>query len=77
MITLSVHSSFIVSAAYNEERQWLRIQIGNRFYYYHGVTMQKVARFKKAASKGSYFCNYIKGKYQMTTRKMNNQNLAQ
>lgn len=71
MIALKIHSSFIRSAAYNEARQWLRIEIGNCYYYYHGITQQKINRFKKAASKGSYFCQYIKGKYEMTKRKIN------
>ena len=66
---ISVHSSFIKSAVYNGAKQSLRIEIGDFWYYYYGVTMQKVARFRKAASKGSYFCNYIKGKYKVIKRK--------
>lgn len=70
MIQISVHSSFIKSAAYNPDKQSLRLEIGNHWYYYYGVTKQKIARFKKAASKGSYFCQYIKGQYEMTKRKI-------
>lgn len=67
---ISVHSSFIVGAAYNEEKQCLRLQIHSTYYYYYGITRQKVARFKKAESKGKYFIAYIKGQYDMVKRKM-------
>lgn len=65
---ISVHSSFIKSAEYNEELQRLRIEIGNQWYYYYGITKQKISRFKKAASKGQYFCKYIKGQYKTIKR---------
>lgn len=65
---ITVHSSFIKAANYNKELQRLRLQIGNYWYYYYGITVQKIARFKKAASKGQYFCKYIKGKYKSTKR---------
>lgn len=68
--TISVHSSFIKSVEYNEELQRLRIEIGNTWYYYYGITQQKLARFKKAHSKGQYFINYIKGKYETSKRKV-------
>ena len=68
MVEISVHSSFIKSAAYNEAKQSLRIEIGNTWYYYYGVTKQKINRFKKAASKGQYFCKYIKGQYKTLKR---------
>ena len=68
-ITLSVHSSFIKTAMYNEDKQSLRIEIGDTWYYYYGVTKQKVTRFKKSASKGKYFCTYIKGHYKTIKRK--------
>lgn len=67
-MVISVHSSFIKSAVYNEANQSLRIEIGNSWYYYYGVTKQKINRFKKAASKGRYFCNYIKGRYKTIKR---------
>lgn len=67
-MVISVHSSFIKSAVYNEANQSLRIEIGNSWYYYYGVTNQKINRFKKAASKGRYFCNYIKGRYKTIKR---------
>ena len=67
--TISVHSSFIKSAVYNETKQSLRIEIGDSWYYYYGVTKQKISRFKKSASKGKYFCTYIKGQYRMIKRK--------
>ena len=68
MVEISVHSSFIKSAVYNEAKQSLRIEIGNSWYYYYGVTKQKVTRFKKATSKGKYFCQYIKGQYRTIKR---------
>ena len=71
MITISVHSSFIDSAVYNEEKQSLRIEIKGFWYYYYGITPQKVSRFKKAESKGRYFTQYIKGKYEMAKRSIN------
>lgn len=66
---IEVHSSFIRSAVYNEVRQSLRIEIGDTWYYYYGITKQKAGRFKNAASKGGYFCKYIKGKYETLKRK--------
>lgn len=68
-MNISVHSSFIKSAVYNETKQTLRIEIGNYWYYFYGVTKQKINRFKKSASKGSYFCRYIKDKYETVKRK--------
>lgn len=67
-IQLPVDSSFIKSAVYNETKQSLRIEIGNYWYYFYGVTIQKIHRFKKAASKGKYFCKYIKGQYKTVKR---------
>lgn len=67
---VSVHSSFIIGAVYNEEKRCLRLQIHSTYYYYYGITRQKVARFKRAESKGKYFINFIKGKYEMTKRKV-------
>lgn len=67
-MVINVHSSFIKSAMYNEDKQSLRIEIGNYWYYYYGITRQKINRFKKSASKGSYFCKYIKGKYKVKRR---------
>lgn len=67
---ISVHSSFIVGAEYNEEKQCLRLQIHSTYYYYYGITRRKVARFKKAESKGKYFISFIKGRYEMTKRKI-------
>lgn len=70
MIKISVYSSFIDSAVYNEDKQLLRIEIKGFWYYYYGITKQKIRRFKKAASKGQYFCNYIKGQYKTIKRKV-------
>lgn len=70
MIKISVYSSFIDSAVYNEDKQFLRIEIKGFWYYYYGITKQKISRFKKAASKGQYFCNYIKGQYKTIKRKV-------
>lgn len=69
-VAISIHSSFIKSAEYSEDNQRLRLEIGNFWYYYYGVTKQKVNRFKKAKSKGGYFCKYIKGNYKTTKRKV-------
>lgn len=69
-VMIQVHSSFIKSAVYNEDRKSLRIEIGNFWYYFYGITKQKASRFKKSASKGKYFCEYIKGKYKTTKRKV-------
>ena len=67
-VNLHVHSSFIVEAMYNSAKQVLRLQIKDTRYYYYGITPQKIARFKKAKSKGRYFIQYIKGKYEMAKR---------
>lgn len=69
METIKIHSSFIKGAVYKEEEEVLRLEMGNSFYYFYGVTKQKVARFKKSASKGSYFCKFIKGQYVSKKRK--------
>lgn len=71
-IEIEVQSSFIKSAMYNEEKQSLRIGIGDFWYYYYGVTKQKMYRFRKAASKGKYFCSSIKGQYRVVKRKVRN-----
>jgi hypothetical protein len=67
-LDLHVHSSFIVEAVYFEVKQTLRLRIKNTWYYYYGITPQKVARFRKAHSKGGYFCRFIKGKYEVMKR---------
>ena len=69
-MNISVHSSFIESAMYNEEKKFLRVGIKGFWYYYYGITMQKMFRFRKAHSKGQYFCKYIKGQYEVVKRKM-------
>ena len=70
METIIVKSSFIKGMQYDRDAERLRVEIGDTWYYYYGVTKQKVARLKKAASKGSYFCRYIKGKYKTIKRKI-------
>lgn len=75
MEAIAVRSSFIKGAAYNENRQLLRLTIGDKWYYYYGVTKQKMARFKKSPSKGEYFVNHIKGQYETIKRNIRtNQN---
>lgn len=69
-MTIECFSSFIQTAVYSEERMCLRIEIGQTWYYYYGVTIQKVRRFQKAISKGQYFCRYIKGQYKVVKRKV-------
>ena len=71
MEQIKVHSGFILGAVYDEDKRMLRIRIGNTYYYYYGVTKQKVARFRNAPSKGAYFCKYIKDRYQTRKRKLN------
>lgn len=70
MDLLKVDSSFITSAAYDEDKELLRLEMGGSRYYYYGITRLKLARFKKAMSKGTYFCKYIKGKYRVIKRKI-------
>lgn len=67
---ISIESSFIKSAVYDEEKRSLRLEIGESWYYYIGVTRQKVARFKNSASKGAYFSRYIKDKYEYFKRRV-------
>ena len=69
MEEIIMHSSFIMSAAYNEDKQCLRLEIHSTYYYYYGVTRQKVSRFKKAESKGKYFIRFITGQYDVLKRK--------
>lgn len=68
-VVISVQSSFIESAVYNEENQSLRIGISGNWYYYYGITKQKAGRFRNSVSKGRYFCKYIKGQYKSIKRK--------
>lgn len=67
---IKVRSSFIEGLQYNEESQRLRVEIGNICYFYYGITKQKVARLKKATSKGWYFCTHIKGQYKTIKRRI-------
>lgn len=66
---IEMYGSFLEEAVYDEIKKVLRIKIGSTFYYYHGVTKIRIAKFKKAVSKGSYYCKFIKGKYETTKRK--------
>lgn len=70
METIKVKSSFIDAIQYNVDSQRLKIIIGNTAYFYYGITKQKVARLKKATSKGWYFCKYIKGQYKTIKRRI-------
>ena len=70
--TFNPHSSFIAEARYTEENQTLRLQIHGYWYYYIGVTKQKVGRFKNASSRGTYFAKYIKGQYKVIRRRVRN-----
>lgn len=67
---IDVKSSFIEAIQYNVDTQRLKIVINSIAYFYYGITKQKVARLKRATSKGSYFCKYIKGKYKMIKRRI-------
>lgn len=69
METIKLRSSFIREATYCKDRQRLSIRIGDYVYSYYGVTLQKVSRFKKATSKGSYYSRKIKGMYKVIRRK--------
>ena len=70
METIKVHSSFIDAIQYSADAQRLKVVIGSTAYFYYGITKQKVARLKRATSKGSYFCRYIKGQYKMIKRRI-------
>lgn len=61
-------SSFLKQAAYSEQKQCLRILINSTYYYYYGITIQKVYRLKNAVSAGKYFCQHIKGQYKCIKR---------
>jgi hypothetical protein len=69
METITTNSSFITDIRFEAETNKLRITINGMFYYYEGITRQKVSRLKKAVSMGRYFSKYIKGKYPVTKRK--------
>lgn len=68
-VSINVHSSFIKSAVYDTGKEVLRLEIGDCWYYYYGITLQKAARFRNSQSKGKYFCTYIKGKYESSRRR--------
>jgi hypothetical protein len=66
------YSSSIAMIIYNRIKNALTIEFksGKRYRYYN-VSVQKFARFKNAKSKGSYFANYIRGKYEMRRLALN------
>jgi hypothetical protein len=59
-----VQSSFIVSAAYAEETEFMQIEFEkagqNAIYWYGGVERFRFFNFLRASSKGSYFNKYIR-----------------
>lgn len=69
-ITFDPHSSFIEEARYTTENQTLRLRMNGYWYYYIGITRQKVGRFKNAVSRGGYYVSKIKGQYKMIRRKV-------
>lgn len=62
--TIDVQSSFIVSAAYAEETEFMQITFEktgqNAVYWYGGVPRFRFFNFLRAGSKGSYFNKYIR-----------------
>jgi hypothetical protein len=62
--TIDVQSSFIVSAAYAEETEFMQITFEkpgqNAVYWYGGVERFRFFNFLRAGSKGSYFNKYIR-----------------
>ncbi len=58
-------SSWIQGAKYDSELERMQIYIGNKgeIYECDGVSLEVWQEFKSASSKGKYFNNYIKGKY--------------
>ena len=62
--TIEVQSSFIVSAAYAEETEFMQIEFEktgqNAIYWYGGVERFRFFNFLRAGSKGSYFNKYIR-----------------
>lgn len=68
--TINPHSSFIEEAKYEEKTKTLRLKIGGAFYYYMGVTKQKFGRFRNAVSRGTYYSQFIKGKYKTIKRRV-------
>ena len=65
----SIKSSFIGNeVTYLPTTKRLCIIIGNHKYFYYGVSRIRLNKFLKAHSKGSYFCNYIKGNYESSKR---------
>lgn len=62
--TIDVQSSFIVSAAYAEETEFMQIEFEktgqNAIYWYGGVERFRFFNFLRASSKGSYFNKYIR-----------------
>lgn len=62
--TIDVQSSFIESAAYAEETEFMQIEFEksgqNAIYWYGGVPRFRFFNFLRAGSKGSYFNKYIR-----------------
>jgi hypothetical protein len=62
--TIDVQSSFIVSAAYAEETEFMQIEFEktgeNAVYWYGGVPRFRFFNFLRSGSKGGYFNKYIR-----------------
>lgn len=58
-----VNSSFIEKACYSSETQRLELILNGRSYNYCGVSKATFDSFLSASSKGSYYNQYIKGRF--------------
>jgi hypothetical protein len=61
-----VESSLIAKAGYDVETQTMAVEMVSNAdtYYYSGVPQSVYDGFMAAESKGAYFVEYIKGKYE-------------
>lgn len=64
-----IKSSFIgKEVTYLPANRRLCIIIGNHKYFYYDVSRIRLNKFLRSKSKGSYYCKFIKGKYQTLKR---------
>ncbi len=64
MTRSSVRSSNVASVGYDKDSQVLEIEfIGGGVYQYSSVPENTFNSFMNAASKGIYFHNFVKGKF--------------
>lgn len=67
---IAVQSSNLARIRYREDEEALEIEFhGGRIYRYRNVPEQEFQQLRDAPSKGSYFADHIKDRYEYTRLK--------